>query len=321
MQKRGISGVVATVLIILITVAAVAIIWMVIAPMLKTKTDAAVTSGGIELLIDTAHGYTTYNHSGHILCVQVKRGNDNLNLSGIQFSINFNGSSTTLTNYSVPAKNGEKRFCFNQTNVKPSSVSIAPIINKNGKDEVQPISSTVTGDQISEGSSGPAPQNVPTGPNNPCIDTCSSLGFQCGTQTVCGVSTDCGGCTIAGQGCNSTGQCVQKRCFGRKVDCSKIIINNVADEQACTSYGCYVDYSVTPYVCSDDGDTAVCSTLSETNCTYLGGNIGCSWGAICTPDCVGRPCGSDGCGGSCGTCPPNDSCIESDSFSSCAGLI
>jgi len=30
--------------------------------------------------------------------------------------------------------------------------------------------------------------------------------------------------------------------------------------------------------------------------------------AECTPDCAGRVCGSDGCGGSCGTCPGGQSC-------------
>ncbi|MGI9253274.1 MAG: hypothetical protein ACR2J8_05975 [Thermomicrobiales bacterium] len=30
----------------------------------------------------------------------------------------------------------------------------------------------------------------------------------------------------------------------------------------------------------------------------------------CVPDCTLRDCGSDGCGGSCGNCPPNTVCID-----------
>jgi hypothetical protein len=41
-----------------------------------------------------------------------------------------------------------------------------------------------------------------------CTDTCSSLGYQCETQTVCGKNVDCGTCTVAGQTCNSLGKCV-----------------------------------------------------------------------------------------------------------------
>jgi hypothetical protein len=29
---------------------------------------------------------------------------------------------------------------------------------------------------------------------------------------------------------------------------------------------------------------------------------------VCAPSCSGKQCGSDGCGGSCGSCPSNDTC-------------
>ena len=37
------------------------------------------------------------------------------------------------------------------------------------------------------------------------------------------------------------------------------------------------------------------------------GNLYCDWWP-CEPDCAGKDCGSDGCGGSCGTCPDNFEC-------------
>jgi hypothetical protein len=39
-----------------------------------------------------------------------------------------------------------------------------------------------------------------------CTDTCSSLGYNCGTRTICGISTNCGSCST-GQTCNSAGKC------------------------------------------------------------------------------------------------------------------
>ncbi|MFZ2414837.1 MAG: hypothetical protein WAW33_02460, partial [Minisyncoccia bacterium] len=36
---------------------------------------------------------------------------------------------------------------------------------------------------------------------------------------------------------------------------------------------------------------------------------------VCTPNCSGKSCGSDGCGGSCGTCPSPTSCT----YAGCAG--
>ncbi len=40
-----------------------------------------------------------------------------------------------------------------------------------------------------------------------CVDTCSSLSYNCGIQTICGVSTNCGTCS-AGHTCDATGKCV-----------------------------------------------------------------------------------------------------------------
>jgi hypothetical protein len=40
-----------------------------------------------------------------------------------------------------------------------------------------------------------------------CSDNCSSLGYQCGTQTVCGTGVSCGTCST-GYNCNATGRCV-----------------------------------------------------------------------------------------------------------------
>ena len=31
---------------------------------------------------------------------------------------------------------------------------------------------------------------------------------------------------------------------------------------------------------------------------------------VCVPNCAGRECGDDGCGGSCGTCPPDEGCVD-----------
>lgn len=44
-----------------------------------------------------------------------------------------------------------------------------------------------------------------------CTDTCASLGYTCGTWTICGVSVNCGpnnGQCSTGFQCNSTGQCI-----------------------------------------------------------------------------------------------------------------
>ena len=59
MNKRGVSAVVATVLIILITVASVTIFWGAIIPMTKGNLDFSSLEGKVSVL--TSGGYTYYD--------------------------------------------------------------------------------------------------------------------------------------------------------------------------------------------------------------------------------------------------------------------
>ena len=81
-NKSGVSAVVATVLIVMITVAAVAIIWATIMPMIKNNLDD-VSSKKANLEIVTAGGYTSWNPVSNATTIQIARGQDNLNISGI----------------------------------------------------------------------------------------------------------------------------------------------------------------------------------------------------------------------------------------------
>lgn len=54
---------------------------------------------------------------------------------------------------------------------------------------------------------------------------------------------------------------------------------------------------------------APASEDSGSTTTTGGGNTGGGNGG-CTPGCGGSECGVDGCGSPCGSCPPNDLCLE-----------
>src|SRR5262245_61409270 len=47
--------------------------------------------------------------------------------------------------------------------------------------------------------------------------------------------------------------------------------------------------------------TQCCYGGSGYICSYLQGSV-CANQCSCTPSCSGKTCGSDGCGGTCGTC-------------------
>jgi parallel beta-helix repeat protein len=77
----------------------------------------------------------------------------------------------------------------------------------------------------------------------PCIDTCSSLGYNCGIQSICGSNINCGTCST-GYNCNSTGQCIAciPNCNGKECgsdgcsgNCGTCSIGQVCSGGVCTT--------------------------------------------------------------------------------------
>ncbi len=123
----------------------------------------------------------------------------------------------------------------------------------------------VAGDDVPD--NGDALSELPDpGPQDACQPSC--IGRVCGDD---GCGGTCGTCTD-GKACQA-GQCV---CVGN-------------DHKACCGAAvCWIDS------CGATGDTVA-------DCTF-----GCKDGACqaCVPQCQGKLCGADGCGGECGVCAP-----------------
>ncbi len=105
-----------------------------------------------------------------------------------------------------------------------------------------------------------------------CTDTCASLGYQCGWQMVCDVSTYCGTCP-GGQTCDTAGQCTTScthECNVGQTDCDGTV----------------------PWTCGEAGDGDDCRDKI--------------YGADCAPNaCVSGQCQScDTCTGSGSRCGP-----------------
>jgi hypothetical protein len=124
---------------------------------------------------------------------------------------------------------------------------------------------------------------------SPPPPTCLSLGKTCGTWSDgCGGTLFCGTC-IDPYKCNTQGNC----------ECTGICFS--------------------PFCGQDDGCNKACSNTDDTctGCGYTnacGRACGCTApsvcvdGQCCTPNCAGKSCGDDGCGGSCGSCTPPYHC-------------
>jgi len=161
--KKGVSAIVATVLLVVITIALAGIIYGAIVPLVKDnlETSQKCSSTGIEIV--TGEGYTCYDSGKSEVKIQVSRGEQEINLSGLQLQIsgggksksveinssmlftgsayireysgNYRNSSGTNTNFNItlPGKLGAIPYVINITSpyvgiTSPDSVSVAPII-------------------------------------------------------------------------------------------------------------------------------------------------------------------------------------------------
>jgi len=142
MNKRGISAIVATVLIILITVAAISIIWVAILPMVKTGLEFSALGGRVSVV--SGGGYTLYDSSRGVAMVQVKREPDEgvMNRIVVSFLVDGNSVSSSVV---APSSGGTKTYAFDLSGYgSPESVSVAPIfVLGEGKEKVGAISSDV----------------------------------------------------------------------------------------------------------------------------------------------------------------------------------
>lgn len=170
-SKRGVSAVVATVLIILITVAAVGIIWAAIMPLVRDSIDSSkacfdaqsdvsiVTDSGFTCIEETLVCSGIYNTTGCFsdaayvanvtggeVFVQVQKGpNNEFSLVGVQILVSINGSTLSeIVKESLPGNNEER--VINVTNASyagAQKVSIAPIVTVGRTEETCAVSQEV----------------------------------------------------------------------------------------------------------------------------------------------------------------------------------
>ena len=139
MKKRGISAVVATILIILIVVVGVGIVWKVVLPLFAELEFLSYSDVRLNIVFQ---GHTVYDSNQNFAFVQIERGKDQVNVTGVEIGFNFDGMTKTYQSDNVPTPNGKYTYKFNFTNdsefgipedVAPDKVTVAPIFTINNK--------------------------------------------------------------------------------------------------------------------------------------------------------------------------------------------
>ena len=155
-NKKGISAIVATVLIILITVAAITIVWAAIIPMINNQLDQGrLCLDAVSQLSLMDAGYTCVDSTANTLSLQIKKGARSFELADIQVLISSEGNMESVnlldegyTLDELPGSNEEKVYTLNVTAILATgtidNVKIAPIVKVGNTQEACDISSTKT---------------------------------------------------------------------------------------------------------------------------------------------------------------------------------
>lgn len=150
-NKKGISAIVATVLIILITVAAITIIWAAIIPMVTQLNSVTDCADAVQQLQIKDEGYTC--DDGTDVTVQIARGAKNIDLTDIQILLSNTGTtdSYSVANDAQVTPNGASEVLgVNEEKVYTISgatgaekVQVAPVIGSGGSAKFCDVAYTV----------------------------------------------------------------------------------------------------------------------------------------------------------------------------------
>ncbi len=326
-NKRGLSTVIATLIIVLLVIVASGIIWMVIRDLIE-KNAAQISLSKITTNLEIESIKTTGNN----LNVKVKRGSGQGTITGLKFIIYDGEHTTVIDKTDISIKEFEsKTFILNYTG-EIKRISVAPIlVLESGKEATGDISDTY---YISQ-------KIVDSGDEEEsCTPQCS--GLKCGYD---GCSGNCGNCEeLYGEGyfCND-GACTTEQC---EPDCSLALTTCTGEtfSDGCNGV-CYgeLEPECTGLLCGASlnqcGGTnscgtcaegycneGICAPICETGCTNLkcgpdpndcqencglcdtGAGEWCDAGICsveeCTPNCGINNCGPvpNGCGNNCGLC-------------------
>src|SRR5260221_2069031 len=151
----------------------------------------------------------------------------------------------------------------------------------------------------------------------------------CGNQ-MCDMGETCESCP-SDCACAMGGKCVDAMCCTpdcKNKQCGDDGCGGVCGDPAGCGKGFICDMGTCKEMASCGNAAATCEPMLMEDCNTCPSDCGCHNGGkcynsmCCTPNCNGKTCGSDGCGGTCGTvpCASGSSCVRGNcSADMCGG--
>ena len=161
MNKKGISAIIATVILIALTMAVVAIVWGVVTNLVSEQLEESGSCFNIFGKIELNSAYTCYNTSNNEFLFSVNIGD--LDVDKIVVSVSGQGTTKSYTitneeqaiagltrypggesNITLPEKNAGLTYISDEFAERPDSIRVSPIIGETQcevSDSIQPIES------------------------------------------------------------------------------------------------------------------------------------------------------------------------------------
>ena len=138
MNKSGLSTIVVTLILVVLSLVAVGVVWAVISNLLKTGESQANFQFGT-LFLDLTIEKLLIDNTG-TLSVRVTRGSGEGELTGIDFIISDGENSKVIEKQTTISKLGTQTFTFTASELSGISgnlqVDIAPVINSGGQNKI-----------------------------------------------------------------------------------------------------------------------------------------------------------------------------------------
>jgi len=278
-NKIGLSTIVVTLIITVLSLVAIGVVWVVIRNVLTTGSDDI----GLEQFTTKLEITHAYEHSGTISVV-VKRGSGEGTLTKIKFILIAGDNSEIITQDSSLEELQSNTFTLTPSELSSlsiSTVSVVPVVLiEDGTEKILDITDTY---YLSGGSNG-----EPGEETGDCTPACSGGTPHCleGTCFECLETADCSGSDI----CTA-----EHNCYPIETECTPACGLRICGNDPVCGESCGTCITGT---CSGDGLS--CISCTPTTCLVLGYNCdshgdGCGGTLDCGDCSSGEYCGSGVC--------------------------
>jgi predicted esterase len=205
--NKGLSTIVVTLILIVLSLVAVGAVWIVVSNLLKGQSEQV---GLDKINFEAGITSLSLDNSSNNVSIAVERKVGEANFVGMKFYFYNETGTEVITEYFTLTELAQKRFSFhlNMNLSNLNKVSIVPLFgSEDGKEHLGNVEDTY---DVKSG------VHISTENNANCVpQTCSSLGYTCGNPQngTCAGTLNCGTC-------NSTQTCQSGTCVNNLSNCS-----------------------------------------------------------------------------------------------------